>query len=75
MVGELHVVASGHRETTALNILAVIESTLDNIVEELISIDGYKTVRLDRNKHGGGIAIFISEDLKFETRHDVPLHI
>ena len=33
-------VASGHRETTALNIIAVIESKLDNIVEELISIDG-----------------------------------
>ena len=37
-------------------------------------IIGYKIVRLDRNKHGGGLAIFISEDLKFEIRHDVPLH-
>ena len=40
----------------------------------MISIDGYKIVRLDRNKHGGGLAIFISEDLKFDIRHDVPLH-
>ena len=34
----------------------------------------YKILRLDRNKNGGGLAIFISEDLKFEIRHDVPLH-
>ena len=42
-----------------VSILAVIESKVDNnIADELISIDGYKIVRLDRNKHGGGLAIY-----------------
>ena len=39
-----------------------------------MSIDGYKIVRLDLNKHGGELAVFVIEDLKFEIRHYVPLH-
>ena len=40
----------------------------------MISIDGHRTARLDPNEHGGGLAIFISEDLKFKIRYDLPSH-
>ena len=46
----------------------------NNVVDELISAGGHKTVRLYPNKQGGGLANFISEDLKFEIQHGVPLH-
>ena len=43
-------------------------------MDELLSIDRYKIVRLDSNEQGGGLAVFVSEDLQFEIRHDMPLH-
>ena len=41
----------------------------DSIRDEEICIDGYKCIRLDRNRHGGGIIIFAQESIlsKYST--------
>ena len=41
-------------------------------------IDGYsKPYRIDRNKHGGGVIIYIREDIpsKLLTKHNFPIEI
>ena len=35
-------------------------------VENDLTIDNYHTIRLDRNSHGGGVAILIDKNFKFE---------
>jgi len=43
-----------------IHILAVSETHLDDtVLDTEISIDGYNIFRRDRNKHGGGIALYI----------------
>ena len=39
----------------------------DDIVEAECTIHGYTSVRCDRNRHGGGVALFISNKLEFNT--------
>ena len=34
-----------------------------DIEDNELSIDGYRIIRLDRNRHGGGVALFISSNL------------
>ena len=42
---------------------AVIESKLDtSMLEQEISIDNYKILHCDRNRHGGGVACYIRND-------------
>lgn len=42
-------------------IICVVESWLDSTIEDAeICIQGYKTVRLDRNRHGGGLVIYVN---------------
>ena len=38
-----------------------------DIVELECTIPGYKCIRLDRNRHGGGVALFISNKLEFQV--------
>ncbi len=48
------------------DILCVVETWLDDSIDDSeISIPGYHSLRLDRNRHGGGIAIYISELFSF----------
>ena len=44
--------------TSQPDIVCILESWMENeISDDKISIDGYNTVRADRNKHGGGVLI------------------
>lgn len=46
-----------------IHILAVSETHLDaTVLDKEISIDGYNIFRRDRNKHGGGIALYIRDN-------------
>ena len=41
------------------------------IADHEIHIDGYKIVRLDRNRHGGGVCIYIKSDTGYIVRSDL----
>jgi len=47
----------------SIHILAISETHLDaTVFDTEISIDGYNVFRRDRNKHGGGIALYIRDN-------------
>ena len=53
-----------------LEMLAVNESKLDNtITDGEIHIPGYVIARKDRNRHGGGVALYIRENISFSVKH------
>ena len=53
-------------------IFTINETKLDEkIKDERVSIVGYNLLRRDRNRHGGGAAIFLRETLNFENRTDI----
>ena len=55
-----------------IHILCLCETRLDNsISDEEVFIDSYKCIRLDRNRHGGGIIIFFHESIVFKYRTDL----
>ena len=55
-----------------LEVLAVNESKLDNsITDGEIHIPGYVITRKDRNRHSGGVALCIKENMSFSVRHDL----
>ena len=50
-----------------IDILALNETKIDEIVDDsLISIDGYFHERHDRNRHGGGVLIYIKDTITYE---------
>ena len=58
-----------------IHILAINETILDETIEDnIISIDKYKLHRKDRNRHGGGVAIYLKEDMSYTIRDDLPNH-
>lgn len=53
--------------STSLDILSVCETWLDNsVTDNEISVSGYSVVRKDRNRHGGGVLVFVKDGIKFE---------
>ena len=46
---------------TPLDVLAINESKLDHVSNDEIHIPGYNIVRKDRNRHGGGVIMYIKE--------------
>ena len=55
-----------------IDIFTINETKLDEkIKDERVSIVGYNLLRRDRNRHGGGVAIFLRETLNFEHRTDI----
>ena len=55
-----------------IHLLALNETKLDDsIYDKEISIEDYVLVRKDRNRHGGGVAIYVNKALHFdELRHE-----
>ena len=50
-----------------IDILALNETKIDEIADDsLISIDGYFHERHDRNRHGGGVLIYIKDTITYE---------
>ncbi len=48
--------------TTGVEVLALNETRLDNVIDNNeLYIPGYNLYRKDRNRHGGGVAIYVSE--------------
>ena len=52
-------------------VIGVTESKLDNtVLDGEIFIEGYKIIRSDRNRRGGGVACYIRNDVYFNRRND-----
>ena len=43
----------------------------DTIRDEQVVIEGFSLLRLDRNRHGGGVAFYIRETVNYEHRTDI----
>ena len=65
--------------TGILDILIITEAVLDNTFPvSQFHIDGYsKPYRLDRNRNGGGVTIYVREDIPITmlTKHNFPDNI
>ena len=45
-------------------VLGITESKLDSSVRNIeVNINGYSIIRSDRNRHGGGVACYVKNDL------------
>lgn len=54
------------------DIMAINETKLDcSYNNDLVKIDGYSLERNDRNKHGGGVALYIRNALSYTVRNDL----
>ena len=52
-------------------VIGVSESKLEEtVLDGEVSIEGYKILRADRNRNGGGVACYIKSDLSFNERKD-----
>ena len=61
-----------HKEQ-GIPILPLNETKIDNnISHQALAIKGYRFVRLDRNRHGGGVAVYCCDTLEFRKRDDIP---
>ena len=55
------------------HILAINETKLDStIADNLLGVDGYALHRRDRDRHGGGVAVYVRDSLKHHRRRDIP---
>ena len=55
-------------DTTKASVIGITESKLDSTITDAeVSIDGYNHIRNDRNRHGGGVACYIREDICYNT--------
>ena len=51
-------------ETSKPDIVCIVETWLDhNITDHEVAVQDYQLFRLDRNRHGGGIALFVHSSL------------
>ncbi len=59
-------------QTNKYQVITLSETWLDDSVHDTeVSIPGYVVERKDRNRHGGGVAVYIKDDLKYVRRFDV----
>ena len=66
-IDELRVIAKKSRAS----LIGITESKLDKtVLDREISIDGYEFARFDRNRHEGGVACYIRNDISFNVRGD-----
>ena len=58
--------------STNAAIIAVTETWLDNAIgDNEVCIPGYSIQRKDRNREGGGVCIFIRNNINFNRRNDI----
>ena len=56
-----------------IHILAVNETKLEKeITYNLLEIEGYSVHMEDRNRYGGGVAVYMRNSLKYNRRTDIP---
>ena len=57
-------------------VIGISESKLDDsVLSSEIQIENYDLIRSDRNRHGGGVACFIRNDLSYKTKSFLPSEI
>ena len=57
----------------ALHILVINETKFDSaIIDSLLGVNGYALHRRDRDRHGGGVAVYVRESLKHHRWRDIP---
>ena len=53
-----------------IDILALNETKIDEVVSDsLIGIDGYNHERFDRNRHGGGVLVYVKDTITYDRLH------
>ena len=56
-----------------IHFLSLNETKIDDTLSDnLFKIEGYNFRRLDRNRHGGGVAFFCRDTFKCDIRNDIP---
>jgi hypothetical protein len=59
-------------QRTRASVIAVSETWLDtSVLNAEVSLPGYNIIRKDRGSHGGGVCLYIKEDLAFNPRADL----
>ena len=54
------------------HIFGINETWLDSfITDDELSLEGYDLIRCDRNRHGGGVCLFIKQSISYNVLHDV----
>ena len=54
------------------SVIGITESKLDSsILDSEIKIEGYDVIRCDRNRHGGGVACYVKNDICFNQKMDI----
>ena len=55
-----------------MDIIDVNKTKLENTIDEfMVTVNDFTLLRHDRNRHDGGIAMFIRETIDFNTRTDL----
>ena len=59
-------------QSKCFDILTVNETGLDkSVCDYEVEIPGYDIIRLDRNRNGGGVAMFIRKNIPYIIRQDL----
>ena len=45
----------------------------ETIANNEVLIDGYQIIRKDRNRHGGGVLLYIRDTINYKLRNDLML--
>ena len=57
-------------------VIGILESKLaDSVLSSEIQMENYDLIRSDRNRHGGGVACFVTNDLSYNTKSFLPSEI
>ena len=60
-----------YMKSQLIDILAINETRLDeSIIDREIGIPGYTLERKDRNRNGGGVALYIRNSLNYERMYE-----
>ena len=60
-------------KSRGIDFLALNETKIDDkLPDNLFKIDGYKFIRFDRTRHGGGVAVYCRDCFKSKVREDIP---
>lgn len=69
LIDEVRQLAKNER----IDIFAINETKIDDKVkDQLVDIDEFDLKRLDRDRHGGGVALYIRNTVSFKLRDDLP---
>ena len=54
-----------------LNIRSLIKNMDQYVADHEIDINGYDIIREDRNRHGGGVAMYVRSSIDYKVRYDL----